>query len=63
MRRLDDGTGTKENTPGNRYQHLGADDAERRQNLPLFRAWVGDWTQKRFDALTKDDLAGVKVPY
>lgn len=57
MRRLDD---TK---PGNMYQHLGSNDQERQQNLALFKAWVGTWTLKRFDALTKEELAGIKVPY
>lgn len=57
MRRLDDAK------PGNMYQHLGDSDAERQQNLALFKAWVGEWTLKRLDALTKEELAGIKVPY
>ena len=63
MRRLDDGANTKDGKPGNMYQHLGASDAERQTNLALFRAWVGNWSLKKFDALTKDDLAGIKIPY
>jgi len=60
MRRVDDGASKEDKKPGNMYQHLGDSDAERQQNLALFKAWVGNWTQKRFDALTKDDLAGIK---
>jgi len=57
MRRLDD---TK---PGNMYQHLGSDEAERQQNLALFRAWVGTWTTKRFKDVSKEELAGIKIAY
>lgn len=57
MRRLDDAK------PGNMYQHLGDSEAERQQNLAAFKAWVGTWTLKRFDALSKEELAGIKVPY
>ena len=63
MRRLDDRSNKEDKKPGNMYQHLGDNDAERQQNLALFKAWVGNWTLKRFDALTKDDLAGIKVSY
>jgi mono/diheme cytochrome c family protein len=63
MRRLDDGASSKDGKPGNMYQHLGDNDTERQQNLSLFKAWVGNWTPKRFDALTKEDLAGIKIPY
>lgn len=63
MRRLDDGAAKDDKKPGNMYQHLGDSEAERQTNLALFKAWVGNWTHKRFDALTKDDLAGIKIPY
>jgi cytochrome c5 len=63
MRRLDDGTGKEDKKPGNMYQHLGDNDAERQANLALFKAWVGTWTLKRFDALSKEELAGIKIPY
>ena len=63
MRRLDDGSSKEDKKPGNMYQHLGDNDSERQQNLARFKAWVGNWKLKRFDALTKDDLAGIKVPY
>jgi len=63
MRRLDDGAGKDDKKPGNMYQHLGADETERQANLALLKGWVGNWSHKRFDALTKDDLAGIKVLY
>lgn len=63
MRRLDDGAGKDDKKPGNMYQYLGDNDAERQANLALFKSWVGNWTHKRFDALTKEDLAGIKIPY
>ncbi len=57
MRRLDD---TK---PGNMYQHLGENEQERQNNLAAFKSWVGEWTLKRLDTLTKEELASIKVPY
>ncbi|MBI5069489.1 MAG: cytochrome C [Deltaproteobacteria bacterium] len=63
MRRLDDGKGKKDGKPGNMHQYLGADDAERRANLALFRAWVGNWTLKRLPELTKEELAAIRVKY
>lgn len=63
MRRIDDGSGTKDGKPGNMYSHLGTDAAERRKNFTLFKEWVGNWTHKRFPDLTKEDLAGITVPY
>lgn len=63
MRRLDDGTNTKDKKPGNMYQYLGADDAERQKNLKFFRDWVGNWVLKRWPEITKEDLNGIKVTY
>jgi len=63
MRRLDDGKSRKDGKPGNMYQHLGSDEAERQKNLALFKAWVGKWTLKRFPELTKEELAGIRVKY
>lgn len=40
-----------------------SDDIERQKNLKLFRAWVGNWTLKRFPDLTKKDLTGIKLIY
>ena len=57
------GIGKDDKKPGNMYQHLGDNEAERQANLALFKAWVGNWSLKKFDALTKDDLAAIKVTY
>jgi hypothetical protein len=61
--RLDDGANTKDKKPGNMYQYLGADDAERQKNFRLFREWVGNWTLKIFPEFTKEDLNGIKINY
>ena len=63
MRRLDDGANTKDKKPGNMYQYLGADDAERQKNLKLFRDWVGNWVLKRWPEMTKEDMNGITVKY
>lgn len=63
MRRLDDGKSTKDGKPGNMYEHLGANEEERQRNLGLFKAWIGNWTLKRFADLAKDELAGITVKY
>jgi len=72
MRRLDDGknplAGGK---PGNMYQYLGADDAERQKNLQTFKAWVGEggWNLNRFKArgkvpgVTKEQLEKIRAKY
>jgi hypothetical protein len=57
MRRLDDAK------PGNMYEHLGDNAEERKKNLALFKAWVGNWTLKRGKELSKEELDGIKVPY
>ena len=63
MRRLDDGKNTKDGKPGNMYQFLGADEAERQKNLALFKAWVGEdaWFLGRFRELDKATLTKIKV--
>ncbi|HWR90006.1 MAG TPA: hypothetical protein VN260_07085 [Dissulfurispiraceae bacterium] len=63
MRRLDDGKGAKDGKPGNMLQYLGASDEERLKNLGLFKAWVGNWTLKRWPEITKEELNGIKVPF
>ena len=63
MRRLDDGKSSKEGKAGNMYQHLGSTESERQQNLGLFKAWIGNWSLKRWSDTTKDDLIGIKVLY
>lgn len=63
MRRLDDGRNTKDGRPGNMYERLGDNEAERQKNLALFKAWVGDgaWTLKKFKDLTREDLGRIQV--
>jgi len=63
MRRLDDGSGKDDKKPGNMYEHLGETDAERRANLEIFKAWVGNWNLKRWKDLTKDELNALKIAY
>jgi len=61
MRRLDDGkTSGKQ---GNMYQYLGSNEEERQRNLKLFKEWVGNWTLKRWNEITKEDMEGIKVRY
>ena len=63
MRRLDDGANTKDRKPGNMYENLGADEAERQKNLSLFKAWVGEggWFLGKFKDLDKPTLMKMKV--
>lgn len=63
MRRLDDGKHTKDGKPGNMFQHLGANEEERQQNLKLFKAWVGNWTLKRWPDISKEEMQGIIVKY
>ncbi len=63
MRRLDDGANTKDRKPGNMYENLGADEAERQKNLALFKAWVGEggWFLGKLKDLDKPTLMKMKV--
>ncbi|HUG66987.1 MAG TPA: hypothetical protein VMM76_04500 [Pirellulaceae bacterium] len=71
MRRLDDGQATADRKPGNMYEHLGDDEAQRQQNLKLFKAWVGEdaWNLNRWNArgdvpaITKEELNKLKLKY
>ncbi|QKT03929.1 cytochrome C [Ectothiorhodospiraceae bacterium 2226] len=66
MRRLDDGRNRDDGEPGNMYEHLGDDEAERQQNLATFKAWVGGdeaWTLKRWRDISKEELDRLAVPY
>ncbi len=63
MRRLDDGKGSPEGKAGNMYANLGDSEPERQKNLGLFKAWVGNWTLKRWKDVTKEDIGAVLVPY
>jgi hypothetical protein len=70
MRRLDDGKSAG-GKPGNMYQFLGADEAERQKNLQTFKAWVGPegWTLKRWEArgsvpaVSREELEKIRVKY
>ena len=33
------------------------------ENTAAFKSWVGGWALKRYDALTKEELASIKVTY
>lgn len=71
MRRLDDGANTPDKKPGNMYEQLGATDAERKANLALIKAWVGEgaWNLQRWKkrgqvpAITKEELDKLKLKY
>ena len=63
MRRLDDGNNTKNGKPGNMYVNLGDTEAERQSNLETFKAWVGNWSLKRWSIAKKEEIEGMKVTY
>ncbi len=63
IRRLDDGTNREDKKPGNMYEYLGATDAERNTNLTTFKAWVGNWSVKRWKDLTKEELDAIQAKY
>jgi hypothetical protein len=70
MRRLDDGANAG-GKPGNMYQFLGSDEAERQKNLQTFKAWVGPegWILKRWEArgsvpaISREELEKIRVKY
>jgi mono/diheme cytochrome c family protein len=63
IRRLDDGTSREDKKPGNMYEYLGATDAERKANLATFKAWVGNWSVKRWKDITKEELDAIQAKY
>ena len=63
MRRLDDGKSAPDGKPGNMYPFLGGTEDERQKHLALVKAWVGNWTLKRWKDVTKEDLVRMKVKY
>jgi cytochrome c5 len=63
MRRLDDGSAKADKKAGNMYEHLGANEAERKANLAIFKEWVGNWNLKRWKDVTKEELNSLKVAY
>lgn len=62
MRRLDDGTHTKDNKPGNMHNYLGGTEAERAANLALFKQWVGGWTLKRAKDISGEERKAILAP-
>jgi len=62
MRRLDDGSNTKDGQPGNMYRHLGRKE-ERAENLKLFKKWIGEdaWSMKKTAEYTEEDLRRIKA--
>jgi mono/diheme cytochrome c family protein len=62
MRRLDDGSNSKDGKPGNMYKRLGKEDADRAANLALFKRWVGSWNLKRVKELTEEEKNAVLAP-
>ncbi len=62
MRRLDDGTHTKDGKPGNMYKKLGEDEAERAANLALFKRWIGGWSLKKAKEITEEELKAILAP-
>lgn len=71
MRRLDDGSSSPSDKPGNMYQYLGATDKERVGNLKTIKAWLGEgaWNLNRFKAkgdvpgISKEQLEKIKAKY
>lgn len=62
MRRLDDGTNTKDGKPGNMYVNLGKTDEERANNLKTLKAWTGSWSLKKSNELTDEERRAIKAP-
>ncbi len=71
MRRLDDGKHQPDGKPGNMYEYLGDDEAERQRNLETFKGWVGRdaWILNRWNArgevpaVTKEQLSRLRLKY
>jgi hypothetical protein len=71
MRRLDDGKASDGGKPGNMYEFLGRDDAERTKNLATIKAWMGEgaWNLNRWETrgkvpgITKEQLDKIKAKY
>jgi mono/diheme cytochrome c family protein len=59
MRRLDDGKNTKDGKPGNMYNYLGSNPAERSARLDTMKKWVGSWSLKRRNELSDDELRAI----
>ena len=61
MRRLDDGSNTKDRKPGNMYKWLGATDDERAKNVEIIKKWIGGWTLKRSADITDTERKAIKA--
>ncbi len=59
MRRLDDGTMSADQKPGNMHKHLGETESERAANLTMLKAWVGAgaWNLNRWK--TESGVPGI----
>jgi mono/diheme cytochrome c family protein len=62
MRRLDDGKNTKDGKPGNMYNYLGSNPAERSARLDTMKKWVGNWSLKRRKELSDAELKAISAP-
>jgi hypothetical protein len=62
MRRLDDGTNTKDGKPGNMHKQLGKTDEERAANLAKFKAWIGGWSLKKAKDIGEDERKAILAP-
>jgi mono/diheme cytochrome c family protein len=62
MRRLDDGKNTKDGKPGNMYNYLGNNPAERSARLDTMKKWVGNWTLKRRKELSDGEFRAITAP-
>ena len=62
MRRLDDGKNTKDGKPGNMYNYLGSNPAERSARLDTMKKWVGNWSLKRRKELSEGELRAISAP-
>ncbi len=62
MRRLDDGTHTKDGKPGNMYKNLGDNPTERAANLAIFKSWVGGWTLKPSGQISPTERQAIRAP-
>ncbi|MDP2752096.1 MAG: hypothetical protein Q8O31_05780 [Rhodocyclaceae bacterium] len=62
MRRLDDGTHTKNGKPGNMYKNLGSNDTQRAANLSLFKSWIGSWNLKRAKEMNDEERKSILIP-
>lgn len=62
MRRLDDGTNTKDGKPGNMNKYLGKTDEERSAHLSRFKSWVGSWSLKRASEISEEERKAILAP-